>query len=73
MQTTGMSYQSISLLTLLPMLLMGIGALIVPILNQQLGERLGISAAMLLLLVGSLGRYFVEDGTSLLFTTFYVV
>lgn len=70
MQTTGMSYQSISLLTLLPMLLMGIGALIVPILNQQLGERLGISAAMLLLLVGSLGRYFVEDGTSLLFTAF---
>ncbi|HGN1706020.1 TPA: cyanate transporter [Providencia rettgeri] len=69
-QTTGMSYQSISLLTLLPMLLMGIGALVVPIINQRVGDRLGISAAMVLLLFGSLARYFVVDGSSLLLTAF---
>lgn len=72
-QTTGMSYQSISLLTLLPMLLMGVGALVVPMLNQRIGERAGISTAMLLLLVGSLARYFVVDGAALLLTAFYVV
>ncbi|MGG4608165.1 MFS transporter [Providencia sp. Me31A] len=69
-QTTGMSYQSISLLTLLPMLLMGIGALIVPIINQRVGDRLGISATMVLLLFGSLARYFIVDGSSLLLTAF---
>lgn len=69
-QTTGMSYQSISLLTLLPMLLMGVGALVVPIINQRVGDRLGISVAMLLLLFGSLARYFVADGSSLLLTAF---
>ncbi len=68
-QTTGMSYQSISLLTLLPMLLM-VGALVVPMLNQRIGERAGISSAMLLLLVGSLARYFVVDGAALLLTAF---
>lgn len=69
-QTTGMSYQSISLLTLLPMLLMGVGALVVPMLNQRIGERAGLSTAMLLLLVGSLARYFVVDGAALLLTAF---
>ncbi|MDR2227268.1 MAG: cyanate transporter [Providencia sp.] len=68
--TTGMSYQSISLLTLLPMLLMGIGALVVPILNQRIGERSGIALAMLLLFLGSFSRYFAENGHILLFTAF---
>lgn len=68
--TTGMSYQSISLLTLLPMLLMGIGALVVPILNQRIGERSGITLAMLLLFLGSFSRYFAENGHILLFTAF---
>ncbi|WP_272687414.1 cyanate transporter [Providencia sp. PROV149] len=70
MQTTGMTYQGISLLTLLPMLLMGIGALIVPALNQRLGERLGISLAMLFLFIGSLCRLFVADSAQLLITAF---
>ncbi|EDU57542.1 MFS transporter [Providencia stuartii] len=69
-QTTGMTYQSISLLTLLPMLLMGVGALIVPALNQRLGERVGLSLAMLLLLIGSLSRLFVTNGEQLLITAF---
>lgn len=69
-QTTGMSYQSVSLLTLLPMLLMGFGALIVPALNQKLGDKLGISLAMLFLLVGSLCRLFVSDANALLLTAF---
>lgn len=69
-RTTGMSYQDISLLTLLPMLLMGVGALIVPALNRRLGERLGISIAMLLLLLGSFTRLFVTTGSALLLTAF---
>ena len=69
-QTTGMSYQGVSLLTLLPMLLMGFGALVVPSLNQRLGDRLGISFAMLLLLLGSFCRLFVSDGIALLLTAF---
>ena len=69
-RTTGMSYQDISLLTLLPMLLMGVGALIVPALNRRLGERLGISIAMLLLLLGSFSRLFVTTGSALLLTAF---
>lgn len=68
--TTGMSYQSISLLTLLPMLLMGIGALVVPALNQRIGERSGIALAMLLLFLGSFSRYFADNGHILLFTAF---
>ncbi|OAT49732.1 cyanate transporter [Providencia heimbachae] len=68
--TTGMSFQGISLLTLLPMLLMGVGALIVPALNQRWGERRGISWAMLLLLLGSFSRLFVSDGLALLMTAF---
>ncbi|MEQ4692857.1 MULTISPECIES: cyanate transporter [Providencia] len=69
-QTTGMNYQAISLLTLLPMLLMGIGALIVPALNRRLGERIGVSVAVLLLLIGSLSRLFVSDSGQLLATAF---
>ena len=69
-QTTGMSYQSVSLLTLIPMLLMGFGALIVPALNQKLGDKLGISLAMLLLLIGSFCRLFVSDANALLMTAF---
>lgn len=69
-QTTGMSYQGISLLTLLPMLLMGIGALIVPDLNQRLGDRIGLTIAMFLLLIGSLSRFFVTSGSQLLLTAF---
>lgn len=69
-QTTGISYQRILLLTLLPMLLMVIGALVVPALNQRLVERVSLSIAMLLLLVGSLSRLFVTTGSQLLFTAF---
>lgn len=69
-RTTGMSYQDISLLTLLPMLLMGFGALLVPTVNQRLGDRLGISLAMILLLLGSFTRLFVTTGSALLLTAF---
>ena len=69
-QTTGMSFQSISLLTLLPMLLMGVGAFVVPAINQRIGDSIGTRIAMLMLLLGSLTRFFVSTGSALLLTAF---
>lgn len=66
MASTGMSYSAVSLLTLLPMLLMGIGAFAVPTLSSRYGVRKGLISAMMILLLGSLLRYFVDTGVELL-------
>lgn len=69
--STGMSYSQVSLLTLLPMLLMGIGALIVPFLQPYIQVRKGLLVAMLMLLIGSFSRAFVSDGHQLLLTALF--
>ncbi|MEY0489492.1 cyanate transporter [Proteus terrae] len=69
--STGMSYSQVSLLTLLPMLLMGIGALIVPFLQPYIQVRKGLLVAMLMLLMGSFSRAYVSDGNQLLLTALF--
>ena len=46
--STGMSYSQVSLLTLLPMILMGVGALVVPFLQPYIQARRGLQVAMLI-------------------------
>ncbi|OAT48884.1 cyanate transport protein [Proteus hauseri ATCC 700826] len=69
--STGMSYSQVSLLTLLPMILMGVGALIVPFLQPYIQARKGLQVAMLMLLLGSFSRAYVSDGNQLLFTALF--
>ncbi|MDM3825363.1 MFS transporter, partial [Proteus mirabilis] len=49
--STAMSYSQVSLLTLLPMILMGVGALVVPFLQSNIQARRGLQVAMLILLL----------------------
>ncbi|MBD9372730.1 cyanate transporter [Rhizobium sp. ARZ01] len=65
---TGMGYSSLALLTLLPMMLMGVGAFISPVLQAIIGTRRGILIALLVLAAGSLLRLVAPDGTSLILT-----
>ncbi|MBZ9769435.1 cyanate transporter [Mesorhizobium sp. CA6] len=53
---TGMGYPSLAMLTLLPMLLMGIGAFVAPGIQAVVGTRRGILAALAVLTAGSLLR-----------------
>ena len=69
--STGMSYSQVSLLTLLPMILMGVGALIVPFLQPYIQARKGLQIAMVMLLLGSFSRAYVSDGNQLLFTALF--
>lgn len=65
---TGLDYGGLSLLTLLPMLLMGLGAVAAPGLQASLGTRRSLLIALGLLLFGSLLRLFAMNGTVLLLT-----
>jgi len=65
---TGMGYAGVALLTLLPMLLMGGGAFLVPGIQAAAGTRRGMLAALLLLTLGSLLRLVVPDGLTLVLT-----
>lgn len=65
---TGLGYGGIALLTLLPMLLMGVGAFIAPGIQARLGTRRGMLVALFVLTLGSLLRLVVPDGTSLIVT-----
>lgn len=69
--STGMSYSQVSLLTLLPMVLMGVGALIVPFLQPYIQARKGLQIAMLILLLSSFSRAYVTSGNELLFTALF--
>jgi MFS transporter, CP family, cyanate transporter len=59
---TGLGLKEMSLLTLVPMLLMGIFAFAGPFLQARVGARPSVIAALVLLVTGSLLRLFVETG-----------
>ncbi|MCV9997098.1 cyanate transporter [Pararhizobium sp. YC-54] len=65
---TGLSYSGIATLTLLPMVLMGVGAFISPGIQVRVGTRRGMLAALALLMLGSALRLVVPDGLSLIAT-----
>lgn len=67
-QDTGLSYGTLSLLTLLPMMLMGIGAFASPPIQAAIGTRRGLLLALAFLLLGNALRLFAGNGTVLILT-----
>src|SRR5690606_14913705 len=67
-EAIGLGLQGMALLTLLPMLLMGIGAFAGPLLQQVVPARRLVILALALLTAGSLLRLFAGDGGVLLGT-----
>jgi len=65
---TGMGFGALSLLTFLPMMLMGLGAFAAPRVQSRFGTRRSMFAALAVLATGSLLRGFVPDGISLVLT-----
>lgn len=65
---SGLSYGALSLLTLLPMMLMGIGAFASPPIQAAMGTRRGLLSALGILFLGSLLRLFGENGIFLILT-----
>jgi len=65
---TGMGFGALSLLTFLPMLLMGLGAFIAPSIQSTIGTRRSMFAALGVLAAGSALRGFVPDGFYLVLT-----
>ncbi|WP_354686963.1 cyanate transporter [Cupriavidus necator] len=63
---TGLTYQGMAWLTLLPMLLMGVGAFFGPALRARLGARTAMLGALALLGAGCALRLGVADGTLLI-------
>lgn len=65
---TGMGFGALSLLTFLPMMLMGLGAFAAPRIQSLFGTRRSMFASLAVLAAGSLLRGFVADGVSLVLT-----
>lgn len=65
---TGLSYGALSLLTLLPMMLMGIGAFVSPSTQAALGTKRGLLLALGILLLGNALRQFAQNATILITT-----
>ncbi|MGB3289651.1 MAG: cyanate transporter [Burkholderiaceae bacterium] len=65
---TGLDLQGIALLTLVPMLLMGVFAFAGPMLQARVGSRLSMIGALVLLMLGSLLRLFTATGWQLVGT-----
>lgn len=65
---TGMGFGALSLLTFLPMLLMGLGAFVTPRIQSLFGTRRSMFAALAILAAGSALRGIVPDGLSLIIT-----
>lgn len=65
---TGMGFGALSLLTFLPMSLMGLGAFIAPRIQSIVGTRRSMFAALAVLIAGTALRGFVTDGFSLILT-----
>ncbi|UVC09436.1 cyanate transporter [Rhizobium sp. TH2] len=64
----GMSLEGISVLTLLPMLLMGIGAFVSPRIQAAIGTRRGMLIALSVLAIGSILRLEASSGVLLILT-----
>ncbi|MBH1966164.1 MAG: cyanate transporter [Comamonadaceae bacterium] len=67
-QNTGLRLQGMALLTLVPMLLMGAFAFAGPLLQNRVGARRSILAALALLVMGSFLRLFTTNGWQLVGT-----
>lgn len=65
---TGLGLGGMALLTLLPMLLMGVGAFVAPGLQVRIGTRRGLLIALAILLAGSALRLYAETGIVLIAT-----
>lgn len=65
---TGLDYEGMAWLTLLPMLLMGAGAFAAPAIRQRLGARRAVLAALATLCLGSALRALAADGAILVAT-----
>lgn len=65
---TGLGYAGLAMLTLLPMLLMGVGAFVSPGIQAAVGTRRGLLAALALLMLGSLLRLGATGGFALVLT-----
>lgn len=65
---TGLGLKGMSLLTLVPMLLMGVFAFAGPFLQTRIGERRSVIAALALLATGSFLRLFTTNGWQLVGT-----
>ncbi len=59
---TGLDLKGMALLTLVPMLLMGVFAFAGPFLQVRIGARLSVIAALVLLVIGSFLRLFTASG-----------
>ncbi|USA48325.1 cyanate transporter [Acinetobacter sp. C26M] len=66
--STGLSLQGIALLTLVPMLLMGLVAFVGPVLQKLLGERRAIVGALILIGLGCGLRFVAVNGWVLILT-----
>ncbi|ENW81750.1 hypothetical protein F909_01434 [Acinetobacter sp. ANC 3929] len=66
--TTGLSLQGIALLTLVPMLLMGLIAFVGPFILNAIGERRAILSALGMIFLGCGLRFIVPNGWTLIFT-----
>lgn len=67
-EDTGLGFGALSLLTLLPMMLMGIGAFASPPIQAAIGTRRGLLLALAFLLLGNALRLFAANGTVLILT-----
>ncbi|QYY27657.1 cyanate transporter [Cupriavidus pinatubonensis] len=65
---TGLDYEGMAWLTLLPMLLMGLGAFAAPAIRQRLGARRAVLGALAMLGAGSALRALATDGALLVAT-----
>ncbi|AWP57493.1 cyanate transporter [Bordetella bronchiseptica] len=65
---TGLGHLGASMLTVLPMLLMGVGAFLAPAVQARVGTRRGVLAALLALALGSALRLAAWDGALLIAT-----
>lgn len=68
-EETGLGYGALSLLTLLPMLLMGVGAFGAPVVLARIGTRNGMLLAVGLLFLGSALRLMTANGILLILTS----
>ncbi len=65
---TGLDYRGMAWLTLLPMVLIGVGACLAPAMRRWLGERRAVLFALALVGIGSLLRLAWPGGTALIAT-----
>lgn len=69
---TGLSLQGLALLTLLPMMLMGIVAFVGPILQNFVGERSAILGALLTICAGCAFRFFFPTAEGLILSAIVI-